>query len=343
MKKILFEVFTGNYHSYACVWYFTLKYLKFDDYEILIKKVPFLNNAGYAENEIELFDTLNLREYSGETVDIIVRCVYPYNVKPDPISPDAKIIVFNTCEYSRFDASQFNLSYNEIIKNEKLFFLTPSRKSDCLFKDRSFVLPHGIDPTIYYPKPIKHDTFTFLNISAGSKNKNLPVLISAFYKILKMGIKAKMILKICTDIYINTIPDAIKNLGLENDKLLSDNLTVITGNHTFAEIAALYNSSDCYLSAGCAEAFDLGIAESSSCGLPVICTDLSPQVMKMDSRLLVKTKLGQPIVDNFVLKMKSVVENKSQFKVSQFLNWQQVADSFQHILSEVCSDSVNSQ
>jgi glycosyltransferase involved in cell wall biosynthesis len=53
-------------------------------------------------------------------------------------------------------------------------------------------------------------------------------------------------------------------------------LTYLDGQLSFAQMARLYQASDCYVSSYVAEGFNMPVLEAAACGLPVICTANGP-------------------------------------------------------------------
>ena len=260
--NVLFKGILYNYHSNAIVNYFLLKYLKqIDDVTIFYESSTFLPvNLKFDEPKLQL------QEYTGtEKIDIIFQSSFPYVYRPS----DTPTIMFVTNEKDFLQKEFFNYSVNKMLENDKLFFLTPSAKSQQAFLNESkdfakkvFVLPHGIDPAVFYKisRP-NNNKYTILHVSALSQNKNLPLILDAV-----------------RDLDVNLIVKAQKDIYKFNTNLsMYPNVKLITESLSFKEMNELFNSCDAYVSAGSLEAFDIPIVEAAYLGLDVFCNKESPQ------------------------------------------------------------------
>lgn len=265
MINILFEGFLYENHSYSLSNYFLLKQLlKMDNLNVYVKRIPFFKETQFFEEK------LDYKEYNGEKVDLVYRSAYPINTKTNGM----KTVVFVTCE-TDISQIEFDREPKEFEKDSNLYFVTPSQKSKMnlcknnkKLMDKTFVIPHGID-TDFFKKinTFEFDTYTFLNISAGSQNKNVNFIVDTFKEFKKRySANARLVLKLNSDIYKDTI-----------SKYLDNDIIVITKNYSCTDMNYLYNSCNCYVSAGIYEGFDLPVLEAACVGLSIIAPDQSPQ------------------------------------------------------------------
>lgn len=256
MLRIKAEVCLYNYHSYAIVNYFLLKHLK--NVEVFIELKNFLPNQEFKEEK------LKLPMYHNQDYDIVFRSSFPYNCSAD--KHGKPVILFYTSEFDKPQLENFSHPISDFKKN-KIHLLTCSQKSKNSFlgylpSKKITVIPHGIDTSIFKREKIKQEKYTYLHISALSGNKNVEMIIDAYKQIKDSS--TQLIIKCNSDIY--KIP---KYLDFTDVKLITDN-------YSFEQMNELYNSADCYVSAGYYEGFDIPILESQYFGLTTLCHKKAP-------------------------------------------------------------------
>lgn len=143
-------------------------------------------------------------------------------------------------------------------------------------------IPHGIDTRIYKPIDkneardffkISQDKFMFLYVGTNTRRKNIPILLKAFADNFKDNKDVMLWLHtIRLDGTGWNLVSIIKKMGLDNVYFspFLDDLAF-----TLDELAMLYNSADCFVSASSGEGFGLPHLEAMSCGLPQVAVDYS--------------------------------------------------------------------
>lgn len=135
------------------------------------------------------------------------------------------------------------------------------------------VVAEGVDASVYYPKPIAHESFVFLAVGKYEKRKSINECIQAFieefpraqYPDVKLALKADFPM----------FPERVQTL--KASLAVDDRMQVLDGTKTDAEMVALYNSADAYLFPSRAEGFGLPCLEAIACGVPVLATPYSGQ------------------------------------------------------------------
>lgn len=142
------------------------------------------------------------------------------------------------------------------------FVVTPCRYSRDLFStfyDKPiYVVPHGVDSTVFYPDRQPSDTFTVIS-AATNPRKGFEDLVEGFKRAAIPN--SKLILKgphFRIDPIVKTLPANVKVL----DRVLSGD-----------KLRTLYNSADLYFSASRGEGWDLIAFEALACGTPTVVPD----------------------------------------------------------------------
>lgn len=284
MINILIKGWYSIYHSYAVVNYFQTKYIiqnKQDNIHFYYEETPYFSTAW--KDQI-IFD-LPIEKYDKmkhSIPDIIYRISFPYLI--EDLEHNQKQFLFYTSEDSLFHQEYFNKDLNTIrklVKEEKLVLITPSHKSAKAFTNHNIpvtVIPHGYDPEYYYPnKKDRNDKLkVFLNISAFSPNKNIPIILKAFSSYHKINPDILLILKGSKDLYKTeeNLLYYIEESGI--DKSILNKVLIITDSLTPQTMNELYNSSDVYISAGEVEGFDVPIVEALATNTPVLSHKNNP-------------------------------------------------------------------
>ena len=324
--NILIKGWIDIYHSYAIVNYFHLKYItQENDLTIYFEETEFYNKNW----QKKFNNNLNLKKCNNEKIDLIFRIAFPYVIE----DTDIPQILFFTSEYHTFVPEFFNKSYEEIsvlVKNKKLFLLTPSYNSSLAFSDLDVkIIPHGTDYKRIndnYRKElnIHENSKVFLNISGMTGNKNIKTILSAFEKINNNN--WVLILKGNNDLY-NSIEMLNQTVRLVNFDKIKNNLRIITTSLFFEEINKLYSTADVYIDAGVYEGFSMPVVEAKSCGLSIITDKNAP----LNSLADYKFKDVDSLVD---------IINKDKFNVSDLLceyQWTSVASELKNFFYN-CKD-----
>ena len=153
------------------------------------------------------------------------------------------------------------------------------------------VVPLGVDPAIFHPvshddrneyrndRKIGENDFVFVFIGAMTGNKNPELAIRTFAAVLRDHPRCRLLLKGSDSLYpsYQLFKSAMlaSLSGVDFGNVFS-RLTYIGDDLSVAEMAKLYQLSDCYISPYKAEGFNLPVLEAAACGLPVICTSGGP-------------------------------------------------------------------
>jgi len=241
------------------------------------------------------------------------RIAYPYDLlRP---SPAARTVVFGTAEFLDVPPSYIagGLTVAEAQRRSGATLLAPSKWSKEGFV-RSGVpagcvelVPLGFDPAVFRPATqeqrrqtrqemgFRSDDFVFLHAGAMTSNKGLRFLFPAFAQLLQMRPDARLVLKGADGLYQSKqyVEKHLGELKPEAAQAVLGRLTYLDERLSFADMARLYQASDCYVSSYVAEGFNMPVLEAAACGVPVICTAGGPTddfvsaefALKIDSTL----------------------------------------------------------
>jgi glycosyltransferase involved in cell wall biosynthesis len=123
-----------------------------------------------------------------------------------------------------------------------------------------------------YRIPTQMDTRRpfILNVAQHRKNKNIPLLLSAFADLLRQrSISAETCLVIVGSQgpLTKLIRSTITSMSLENNVVMADTLTD-------SELCWLYRNCDLFVASSSIEGFGLPLAEALRCGARIVCSDI---------------------------------------------------------------------
>jgi len=246
----------------------------------------------FNKKDEELLSSMRMRSRE-DLPDMILQFSYPidfstaYSTNGKPI----KKIVHVTTEYEVTNDMK-TLNSPDWSNPGDVMLMTPSKWSANILKDlggvpenKIFVLPHGFDPTTFYPISnkthkneckkfrkklgIPPESFVYLHISAGTPNKNIPFIADAFKRVRAKHPTAVLVLKTISALYQKHkwTENGIKAYSWADDELiwLDDELPN-------SRVALLYRCSNVYVSPYSSEGFNLPVLESMASGIPVIVT-----------------------------------------------------------------------
>lgn len=214
--------------------------------------------------------------------------------------------------------------------------------------EKIFVIPHGVDTSVFNPDipKIKLNTqkkFKFVSVVAPHMRKNIPGLLDAYCRAFTNKDDVCLVLK--TKVYKRSdgLYDAIKNPKGRKafEIMLGDvfrdlkkkyganmpEIELLSGHVT--NVASIYNAAQCHVSATGAEGFGMIFTEAAACGLLNIAPRYSAQLdfLNDDNALLVdarvryagryeqywgyhpKGKIGEIKMDSMIEQMRNAYHN----------------------------------
>lgn len=283
-------------HSYAIVnqWHL-LDLARAPDIALRVKDLPFFQNkwreqAGlFPEAQERTLRSLPLLT-PDFTPDVTWRTAFPYDFSP---AMAGKTVVFGTAEGRRVDLPE-NTDVPAIVANPAITVATPSRWSAEGFRRLGFddtriaIIPHGAAPEMFRRRPGARETlrqrlglagFVFMNVvGAMTLNKGIDVLLQAFAVVAERHKDARLFLKGADGLYasLNSVSKMLGLLPPASARLIAERLVYNGQALSMADMAALYQAADAYVSPYRAEGFNIPVLEAAASGLPVICTRGGP-------------------------------------------------------------------
>ena len=204
-------------------------------------------------------------------------------------------------------------------------------------KEKIFVVKCGVNRSIFFPlsqqqknelDPFYPDYKKILFVGTEIGRKNFLTLLKALYIAKKKEPKIKLI-RVGAPLYSQTI----KSLNLENDVVYLNNI----GNKKLREI---YNLCDLFVFPSFYEGFGLPGLEAASCGIPIICSDISvfkeiykdvpvyfsPNNYKLLAKIIVET------INNNNLKKEMI--NRG-IEIAKKYTWEKSAEKYYKILNSL--------
>jgi glycosyltransferase involved in cell wall biosynthesis len=225
------------------------------------------------------------------SADVIYRISFPMRVHGGDA---ARVFVFVTTELRTLDRDWLcgPDGGKEGVDIDAVDIVTPSQWSRAgllaagFDADRIHVVPHGVDPARFRPAPpdrrrklraglnIPDDAFVFLNVSSLMWNKGGGPLLAAFAACRRRHPRALLLLKGEDALYGNmmnaTMAEAVRLDPSVADPAFKAAMCYMPHTFSQADMAALYQLSDAYVSPYRAEGFNLPVLEALACGLPVL-------------------------------------------------------------------------
>ncbi|MCP5465021.1 MAG: glycosyltransferase [Deltaproteobacteria bacterium] len=143
------------------------------------------------------------------------------------------------------------------------------------------VVPEGVDVSVYNPHALPFDEITarpglkFLTVGKWETRKNFHTLLQAFDKAFDDQAQVTLVIHAFSKVkgLANLdVEQEIKKIPLKHP----ERILLIKADYTSnEEMARLYRSCDCYISASHAEGWGLPLLEAMACGLPVISCSYS--------------------------------------------------------------------
>ena len=283
-------------HSYAIVnqWHL-LELAKRPGVELRVRDLPFFQKHWRAQTG--LFpekDEQTLRALTPVTPafapDVTWRTAFPYDFSP---AATGKTVVFGTAEGRHLKLPE-NTNVRAILDNPAVTVTTPSQWSAEGFRRMGFdeariaVIPHGVAPEMFARRQGVRETlrqrlgltgFVFMNVAgAMTLNKGIDLLLRAFAVVAERHKDARLFLKGSNDLYASqsTISRFLGTLPSATAALILERLVYNGQSLPIADMSALYQAADAYVSPYRAEGFNIPVLEAAASGLPVICTRGGP-------------------------------------------------------------------
>ena len=255
-----------------------------DNVDLTIRNIPIQGDVAITWNEEEL---MKVQNHPAPDVDAVMM----WGV------PDLRNMYFNQLPIPQGVARHHMVSWEldeipkiwEAMLDDVNIVVTPShfsRESMHRLGDKTIVVPHGFDETIYYPIPKtaeekRNQPFRVLFFGTWIKRKApLETLLS-----LMMGLidrDAEIIIKVNYDAKtLQSIKTTIQSQMMKTDKLVADRLpkvTILNGSYTEEELNQLYNDVDVTVLCSRGEAWALPIMHSIATHTPVITTNMGGQM-----------------------------------------------------------------
>src|SRR5258706_3403097 len=208
--------------------------------------------------------------------DVELRIEFPYDLlRP---SRAARTFVFGTVEFLALPQSYIagGRTVAEALRGSGATLLAPSNWSKRGFirtgaaEEKVVGGPPGFDPGVYRPASaaqrertrgemgFRPGEFVFLNAGAMTSNKGLRFLCPAFAQLLQVRPDARLVLKGADAMYQSKdhVEAQLAELEPRTAQAVLGRLTYLNEQLSFADMARLYQASDCYVSSYVAEGFN---------------------------------------------------------------------------------------
>lgn len=292
--KLVVEGWRSLSHSYSIVNQWQLLALRRrPEVELRARDVPFFNPAWRPQaNLFAAEDARIIRQIETPGPDFApeatLRVSYPYDLRS---SGPGRTFVYGTAEHRAVPRSFLvpGTSLRDTLADPRLTILTPSRWSAEGFRRLGFedariaVIAHGIDPTLFRPRPEKRDAmrrelgvsgFVFMSAGAMTGNKGMDILLRAFAAVAERRDDVRLLLKGADHLYSSQqfLQQTLSSLPRSQASLIVKRLVYGGEALSMEQMSVLYQAADAYVSPYRAEGFNLPVLEAAACGLPVICT-----------------------------------------------------------------------
>lgn len=303
VRDILVSGWRSIPHSYAVVGeYLCLELLRRTPrLRLFFQDIPYFNPSWQASAGLHSAESdAALRSIppppAGLSADAELRVEYPYDLLRPARAP--RTTVFGTAEYLSVPPSFFagGISAAEAQKRSGFAMLTPSNWSKQGFvrsgmaPENVTVLTLGFDPAVFQPVTQERrariraeigfspDDFVFYHAGSMSLNKGLRFLLPAFASLAQTHPHARLLLKGLDSLYSSkqVFEAQLGSLAPDVARAVTSRLRYVGERLSYADMARLYQASDCYVSSYVGEGFNMPVLEAAACGLPVICTAGGP-------------------------------------------------------------------
>lgn len=216
------------------------------------------------------------------------------------------------------------------IPEEKIKVIPLAPNKNFKFIKNKSVIREELEFKYHIPSPY------ILYVGHVELRKNIPLLIESFYKLLKKGVKTKLVIIGKPGYGFEEITKKVESLGL------SKHVTFL-GYVPDQDLIKFYNAADLFVFPSLYEGFGLPPLEAMACGSPVVTSNTSslPEVMgdagftldPNDSKAFADTM--QQIMTNESLKAE--MSDKS-LKRAKMFSWEKTANETWQVYEEVFND-----
>lgn len=343
--KLIVEGWRSLSHSYAIVNQWQLLALtRRPEIELRVRDLPFFDPAWRPQPGLfpEPSDCIirEIKEARPDFVpDVTWRVAFPYDLTP---AATGRTLVYGTAECRMVPRSHLaaNSGLKDALADPSVTVTTPSHWSAEGFRRLGFadariaVIPHGIDPALFRPRPEKREVvrkelglsgFVFMSAGAMTDNKGMDVLMKAFAAVAERRGDVRLLLKGADRFYASQqfVQQALGSLPRSQVSLIVERLFYGGESLSMEQMSALYQAADTYVSPYRAEGFNLPVLEAAACGVPVICTRggstddfvTDAFALRIDSRLRAAEIDGEygvalePDIDHLIDLMRRIVDD----------------------------------
>ncbi len=236
---------------------------------------------------------------------------------------------------------KFNLSKaDKVLSTSEVM----AAKTEELIKKKIEVTPFGVDMNIF--KPIEgtgeRNAVTIGTVKAMEKKYGIAYLIEAFALVKKRLSDHKLnLLLVGSGSYLEEYKNLVRTLGI-------DGITEFTGKISFEKVPEYHNKIDIYVAVSIlhSESFGVAIVEASSCGKPVIVSNVGglPEVVENGVTGLVVPKQDVIATANAIEKLvldkelRKLLGTNGRQRVQRKYNWDSNLASMIRIYEETLNE-----
>ncbi|MGC8725301.1 MAG: glycosyltransferase family 4 protein [Thermoplasmata archaeon] len=221
------------------------------------------------------------------------------------------------------DAYGLNVEKHNIKYAKEVISLTEEIKKKMGGYEKIHVIPNGVDVHIYKPSSTKNKTIVLIGEVSPRKD-----IHTAFKALKGTNVNVVVIGPVKDKEYLSylksLIPDAI-----------------FTGEIDELKMIEILSSSMIFLHPSRSEGLSMAIIEAMSCGLPVICSDVSSSVVSPENGFIFYSKLDENQIISFIKEKVELILNDENLakaisianrkKVENFYSWESIAKEVEKV------------